>query len=44
MMEVTGKGRACMPEGPKMFQANLTKYICLKSRRKKMTGPGQPQT
>ena len=46
MMEVTRKGRACIPEHcakkPKMFKSK-----CLKSKQKKknsMTGPGQPQT
>ena len=44
-MEVTGKGRACIPEGLTTAQDVLVQLnkVCLKSRRKKkysMTGPG----
>ena len=47
MMEETGKGRACIPEGLTKAQDVLDKLnkVCLKSRRKKknsMIGPGQP--
>jgi len=47
MVEVTGKGRACIPEDlAKAYKmlAQLNK-VCLKSRRKKknsITGPRQP--
>ena len=40
-MEVTGKGRACIPEGLICF-----KKVCLKSKGKKknsITGPGKPK-
>jgi len=46
MIEVTGKGRACIPGGLCRWLNQLNK-VCLKSRRKKknsMTGPGHPQT
>ena len=44
-MEVTGKGRACIPGGLTKAQDVLVRLnkVCLKSRRKKkysMTGPG----
>jgi len=47
MMEVTGIGRACIPEGLTKASDGLNQLnkVCLKSRRKKknsMTGPGQP--
>jgi len=49
MIEVTGKGRACIPEGLTKAQDVLVQLnkVCLKSRRRKknsMTGPGQPRT
>jgi len=42
MMELAGKGRACIPVGPKMVY--LTEQNVFEKKKKSLTGPGQHQT